>query len=116
MKGWSKSTTYLATTMMAGGFLLIVLGWNGAASLDYVQGQIPFLISGGLAGTGLIVGGVALTIIQEVRRATGVVSGRLERIVELLEGTVIEEEAELVNLPAPRIVGDADHTQVIERT
>lgn len=113
MKGSSKTTAYLATTMMAAGFLLIVLGWNGAASLDHVQGQIPFLISGGLAGTGLIVGGVTLTAIQEMRRSTGVVAARLERIVDLLEREAGPQGRAQANLPAPRIT--REDTQVIER-
>lgn len=101
MNGWSKGTTYLAVVMMAGGFLLIVLGWNGAASLDYIQGQIPFVLSGGMAGLGLVMGGVALTIIQEMRRTTGALAARLDRIAGLLEHEVAVEETE--NLPAPRI-------------
>lgn len=113
MKGSAKTTTYLATVMMTAGFLLIVLGWNGAAGVDYVQGQIPFLISGGLAGTGLIVGGVALTVIQEMRRSTGAVAARLERIAELLQPQAADEEQDATNLPAPRI--SRDDTQVIAR-
>jgi hypothetical protein len=49
------------------GFVLIALAWNGASELDYVQGQFPFLISGGLTGMGLIVVGVGMIIIQTMR-------------------------------------------------
>lgn len=83
MKGWSKSTTYIAVAMMAGGFLLIVLGWNGAAGLDYVQGQLPYLISGGMAGFGLIVGGLVLAVIQEMRRSTLAVTEKLEELTQI---------------------------------
>ncbi len=84
MKGWSKGTTYVAVAMMAGGFLLLVLGWNGAANLDYVQGQVPYLISGGMAGAALIVGGLVLAVIQELRRSTLAVTEKLEELTELL--------------------------------
>jgi hypothetical protein len=84
MTGWSKSTTYIAVAMMAGGFLLIVLGWNGAANLDYVQGQLPYVISGGLAGVGLIGGGLALAIIQELRRGTLAVTEMLAELTEIV--------------------------------
>lgn len=84
MKGWSKSTIYISVAMMTGGFLLIVLGWNGAASLDYVQGQLPYLISGGMAGVGLIVGGLVLAVIQEMRRSTIAVTEKLEELTEVM--------------------------------
>lgn len=83
MSGWSKNTTYVAVAMMAGGFLLLVLGWNGAASLDYVQGQVPYLISGGLAGVALVLGGLALAVIQELRRSTLAVTEKLEELTEI---------------------------------
>lgn len=101
---WSKNTTYLAVAMMAGGFLLIVLGWNGAAGKDFVQGQFPYLISGGLAGVCLVVGGVALTIIQELRRTTATLAQRLDLIASQLETATAETgDGETANLPAPRI-------------
>jgi hypothetical protein len=84
MKGWSKGTTYVAVAMMAGGFLLIVLGWNGAASIDFVQGQIPYVISGGLAGVSLVVGGVALAVIQDMRRSTLTVTEKLEELTHIV--------------------------------
>ena len=84
MTGWSKNTIYLAVAMMAGGFLLLVLGWNGAANLDYVQGQLPYVISGGLAGVGLIAGGLTLAVIQELRRGTLAVTERLAELTEII--------------------------------
>lgn len=84
MTGWSKSTIYIAVAMMAGGFLLIVLGWNGAANLDRVPGQVPYLISGGLAGIGLVAGGLTLAVIQELRRGTLAVTERLAELTEII--------------------------------
>lgn len=43
---------------VAAGFVLIVVGWAGASRTVLVAGQIPYLISGGLLGLGLVfVGG-----------------------------------------------------------
>lgn len=86
MSSWSKRTTYLSVGLMAAGFVLIVLAWNGAANLDYVQGQIPFLISGGVAGLGLIGGGLTLSLIQELRRSTGLLATKLDTLTELVSG------------------------------
>ncbi len=88
MKGWSKNTTYIAVGMLVGGFLLLVLGWNGAAGIDYVPGQLPYVISGGLAGMGLIAGGLALVVVQELRRATVEISAKLEEMSEIVASGV----------------------------
>jgi hypothetical protein len=82
----SKNTMQLAVGLTAIGFLLIVLAWNGAASLDFVQGQIPFLISGGLAGVGLIGVGLTLALVMEMRRSNAQVVAKLEQVSELLAG------------------------------
>ena len=63
------------------GFVLIVIAWNGAAGVDYTQGQIPYLISGGVAGLGLIVMGAALIVDESNRRDRVVIEQRLEELV-----------------------------------
>lgn len=84
MMASAKSTTYLAVAMIVGGFLLIVLAWNGAAGVDFVQGQVPYLISGGLSGLSLVIGGVALLVVQEMRRSAAGVEARLDELVEIM--------------------------------
>lgn len=37
------------------GFVLVIAGWAGAAHTVLVEGQIPYLISGGLLGLGFII-------------------------------------------------------------
>src|SRR4051794_41859379 len=49
------------------GFVLVWVGWNGAASYNVATRQFPFLISGGIAGLGLIHVGVGLWIVQSQR-------------------------------------------------
>ncbi|HEV7536993.1 MAG TPA: hypothetical protein VGP90_15230 [Acidimicrobiia bacterium] len=49
------------------GFVLVWVGWNGAASYNIATRQFPFLISGGIAGLGLIQIGVGLWIVQSQR-------------------------------------------------
>ncbi len=80
----AKSNNYIAIVMMAAGFLLIVLAWNGAASYDTIQQQFPYLISGGVAGIGLVLGGIALMIVQELRRGTAVLEQKLDALANQL--------------------------------
>ncbi len=50
------------------GFGLIFAGWNGAAGIDYTQGQIPFLISGGITGLALVVFGATGLLLRSIRQ------------------------------------------------
>ncbi|MCA1839797.1 MAG: hypothetical protein ABR507_07050 [Actinomycetota bacterium] len=51
------------------GFLMIGIGWNGAAGIDFTQGQIPYLISGGLVGLAFVLFGCTSLIIRAIKRA-----------------------------------------------
>jgi hypothetical protein len=58
------------------GFMCIGLGWYGVSHSPYVFEQVPFVISGGILGLGLIVGGGvlircawSLRQIEETRRS-----------------------------------------------
>lgn len=88
---WAKLGGVVGIVYCIAGFVLIFLGWNGAASNDRVEAQLPYLVSGGVAGLGLVVLGSALIVahslrtdrvelkaaIEELRRsATGAAAGR----------------------------------------
>jgi hypothetical protein len=49
------------------GFLAIGLGWNGMAKIAYADGQLPYLLSGGAVGLGLILVGATLLIAAQLR-------------------------------------------------
>lgn len=55
----------LLFTLLGG--TLIVLGWNGTAKYACVDCQVPYLLSGGFAGVGLIIIGVGLLVIAQIR-------------------------------------------------
>jgi hypothetical protein len=62
------------------GFVAIFFGWNGAAGLDRVPGQIPFLLSGGATGIGLIILGAALLVAESNRRDRAVLQRQLDEL------------------------------------
>ena len=98
----NKTTTYLSTALIVGGFLLIALAWNGAASFFRVDEQIPYIVSGGLTGIGMIMAGCTLAVVQELRKSAAEVSARVDKLTAAMHG---EEEAGSPledTLPEPR--------------
>jgi len=77
---WSKLGGQLGIGCIVLGLLAIGLAWNGAAGVDFAQGQIPYLLSGGAFGIGLIVLGAALVVVQSGRRDRAVLE---EQLVDL---------------------------------
>ena len=86
---WDRFGAKLGVGFALAGFVLVFLGWNGAASTDRVPSQFPYLISGGLAGLCLVVIGAALITteagredrehlraeIEQLRAAIGAMNG-----------------------------------------
>jgi hypothetical protein len=64
---WDRFGAKLGIGVCVAGFVLIFFGWNGAASVDRLQSQFPYLISGGLAGLALVVLGAALILVETSR-------------------------------------------------
>lgn len=67
MNRFAKLGGVLGIAYCAAGFALVFLGWNGAASNDTESAQLPYLISGGIAGLGLVVVGAALIVAHSLR-------------------------------------------------
>lgn len=65
---WNQLGGQAGIAVVVAGLFLIFLGWNGAASYDRVPSQFPYLISGGIAGLGLVVVGAALIVTQTLRQ------------------------------------------------
>ena len=103
-----KLTTYVATGMVTVGFGLMFLAWNGAAGLDYVQGQVPYLLSGALPGLGLVLTGLTLALVQEMRRSSARVLEHLQRMATTPAG-----EAPATT---PAAVPDGDHVVATSAT
>lgn len=82
MRGPASLATYVGIGMIAVGFVVIGLAWDGASELDFIQGQFPYLLSGGLGGLGLIVGGMALLAVQTVRQAGALETAQMTALTE----------------------------------
>ena len=64
---WSRLGGQLGVGLCAVGFILVFLGWNGAASVDRLPSQFPYLLSGGVAGLCFVVVGVGMLVVQNQR-------------------------------------------------
>ena len=84
MRNLTKSPLYTAVALVGLGFVVIFFGWNGAASKDFTQGQIPYLISGGLTGLALVLCGLCVVIVQAVRREAMLLAAKLERLAQAM--------------------------------
>ena len=62
------------------GGVLITLGWDGAASLDYVQGQFPYLLSASVPGLALIIIGMSVLVLAVVRKDGSEREAQLEKL------------------------------------
>lgn len=82
----NKLTIQVAVGMVTIGFVLMFIAWNEAASLDYVQGQVPYLLSGTLPGLALVLTGLTLALVNELRTLAGKVIHRLDRLGATTEG------------------------------
>ncbi len=69
---------------MTAGFVVIGFAWEGSASINFVQGQMPYLLSGGFMGLGLIVTGATLLLLATVRSEREVTSKQFDEMVRLL--------------------------------
>jgi hypothetical protein len=54
------STSLVLATVVVAGFALMYEGWRGAAALAFVPLQVPYLVSGALAGLAVVGAGLAL--------------------------------------------------------
>jgi hypothetical protein len=83
MRRWATNSPVSAgVALVVAGFIALFLAWNGAASKDYVEGQLPYLISGGLVGIGLIGAGLTVVNVQARRADQDALMDRIERLLE----------------------------------
>lgn len=76
----SPIPTYAGVALTLVGFVLIAVTWGQIASLNDVAKQLPYVVSGGLTGLGLILVGMTVVSVAARRREAAL----RERQAELL--------------------------------
>lgn len=114
----NPTAAYVGTGLSVIGFGLILIAWNGAAEVAIADARFPFFMASGLIGLGLIVVGVALMVIETMRRDAEMRSielGRLAASLAVLHGELGSDElhrpgADGSFRPEPRAPGTAVDT------
>lgn len=90
--GLGRSGTRLGLGVVGLGLLIIGIGWNGAAGaggevnhVPVVQAQLPWLLSGGFLGLGVVVLGAAMMIANAYRESEARTAARMEALLEAIE-------------------------------
>jgi hypothetical protein len=81
----------LGLLVVAVGLLVIGIGWNGAAGaggevngVPNLSAQLPWLLSGGILGLGLVVFGAALVIVHNQRVDRARLESKFDEVLEAL--------------------------------
>lgn len=87
-----RSGNRLGLLVIAVGLVVIGIGWNGAAGsggevnhVPVVQAQLPWLLSGGFLGLGIVILGAAMVIANAYRESEARLSARFEQLLGALE-------------------------------
>jgi len=81
----------LGLLVVAAGLLVIGIGWNGAAGaggevngVPNLSAQLPWLLSGGILGLGLVVFGAALVIVHNQRVDRARLESKFDELLDVL--------------------------------
>lgn len=81
----STVPTWIGIIVVAAGFGIIAYGWSRVAGLLSVPLQMPYMISAGFTGLGLVCLGIGIVAVQAKRQETAARQRHLEEIRDLVE-------------------------------
>jgi hypothetical protein len=94
-------TVGLATTVL--GVIIVILGWSGAANTTVLQYQLPYIISGGILGVGLIVLGgmyqIGYALWLQQQKVLKTLTDSLERQGPVVAAVATDDAGQVVVVP-----------------
>ena len=84
MRPVPPTMTYIGIAVAAVGFVVIMFAWGEVAALTTVPEQMPYLLSGGLTGLGLILTGLTLVNVNAKRQDTSARDRQLGQVREVM--------------------------------
>lgn len=109
MRPVSPTLTYIGIVVAAAGFVVLLVTWGKVGALTAVPLQMPYLLSGGLGGIGLVMTGLTLISVNAKRQDASARERQLGQLREVLA----EIKALLAGEPAPAESEHADPTEPI---
>lgn len=91
----SPAPTYAGVALALAGFVLIAVTWGAIAPLKDVAKQLPYIVSGGLTGLGLILVGMTVVSVAARRREAAL----RERQTEVLSKALDQLSSAITRLP-----------------
>lgn len=91
----------VAAVLLPLGLFVIILGWYGAAHTPYLFEQVPYAISGGMVGLGLVIAGGLLFFGSWIARGSAAQQATSDVMIALLQ-EIRDELALRPEEPAPR--------------
>lgn len=91
-----------AAVLLLLGLFVILLGWYGAAHTPYLFEQVPYAISGGLFGLGLVIAGGLLYFGSWIARSSAKQQASNDQVIALLQE--VRDGLALRDEPPPRQV------------
>lgn len=109
MKPPSRLPLVVGLVLIAAGWAVIYVAWNKAATIDVETGQLPYIVSGGFGGLGLLLLGAAGVVLDVVlrtqwqsRRSIDELRGTLDTLSESLSARFRSVDQTDDSEPAPR--------------
>ena len=105
-----RTARIVGLVLCAGGFVAIYIGWEASSRVTCVDCQLPYLLSAGATGIGLIVLGIGVLLIAEIRAARLGLSerlARLRRVPQSAEGEPAPDERDAVQPDGPMTSAEA---------
>jgi hypothetical protein len=81
----SPAPTYAGVVLVLAGFVLLAITWGQVAGETNVAAQLPYFVSGGLVGLGLIMVGLTTVSIAAKRRDSQLRAQQIELLASALD-------------------------------
>jgi hypothetical protein len=81
----SIKPSQLGLGLVGVGFIAMIIAWNGAASVNCVDCQLPYLLSGGFIGLAFVVLGGGLLLFEAIRRQRAHLETKLDALIAAVQ-------------------------------
>ena len=85
LRGSSPVPTYIGIGIAVAGFVLLLIAWGQVAGETQVYLQLPYLVSAGLTGLGLVMVGLTVVTLAAEQRDAAARDRQMDQLVSILD-------------------------------